>query len=45
MGPNEPKRAQEILDILKTMVYELKMVLNEVKWVSLNEQKKCLNGL
>ena len=35
MGLNEPERAQKTLNILKKILYELKMGLNELKWVSL----------
>ena len=35
MGWNEPKRSQKTLNIFKIILYELKMGLNELKWVSL----------
>ena len=34
-GLDEPKRTQKTLNILKMILYELKMCLNELKWVSL----------
>ena len=34
MGLNEPKRTQKTLNISKMILYELKMGLNELKWVS-----------
>ena len=34
-NPNGPKWAQKILNIFKMILYELKMGLNELKWVSL----------
>ena len=41
MDLNEPKRAQKILNIFKMIQYELKMGLNELKWVSLNKLEKA----
>ena len=35
MGWNEPKQTQKTLNIFKIILYELKMDLNELKWVSL----------
>ena len=42
MSLNEPKRAQKSLNIFKMTLYELKMGLNELKCVALNELKRAL---
>ena len=39
IGLNKSKRAQKTLSIFKTILYELKIGLNELNWVSLNELK------
>ena len=36
MGLNEPKWAQKTLNRFKMIQYELKIALNDLKWVSLN---------
>ena len=35
MGLKEPKQTQKTLNLFKMILYELKMSLNELKWVSL----------
>ena len=35
MGLNEPKWAQKTLNIVKMVLYELKLGLNKLKWISL----------
>ena len=42
---NGHKWAQKTLNILKMILYELKIGLNELKWVSLNSLKRDLNEL
>ena len=42
MGLNEPKWAQKTPNIFKMILYELKIGLNELKWVSLNKPKRAL---